>query len=259
MKPKKNVSYFPVDGSEQALLLRIREPDLGGRIPDLLEMVDQIGEASLSPADLAQAIQLLVASRQGEGLEARFENLEARLKERIEKGLAEIEGRLSRRLTAAPAESPATVAPTPPTAAKAAPPPAPAPKPVFAPTAAAPVTSMAPPVAAVPKDANLAFRVGTEVISGESAAQFYLAVWRWLFEHSLVKRADLPIGTAGKKRYEVAAKPIHPSGKEFYRAEEPVKGVFLEVNLSRGDIVRRAKKFLDQYGVKYEVVVGAGE
>jgi hypothetical protein len=36
------------------------------------------------------------------------------------------------------------------------------------------------------------------------------------------------------------------SGKEFYRAEEPVKGVFLEVNLSRGDILRRAKKYFSE-------------
>jgi hypothetical protein len=259
MKPKKNVSYFPVDGNEQALLLRIREPDLGGRVPEILEMVDQLGEASLSPADLAQAIQLLVASRQGEGLEARFDNLEARLKSRIEKGLAEIEGRLSKRLTAAPAESQAIVVATEPTEVNAALPPVPADNPESVSTMDSPTTPFAPSVATVPEDANLAFRLGAEVISGESAAQFYIAVWRWLFEHGHVKLADLPISTGGKERYEVAAKPVHPSGKEFYRAEEPVQGAFLEVNLSRGDILRRAKKYLDRYGVKYEVVVGAGE
>ncbi len=245
MKSKKNVSYFPVDSNEHALLLRVRESDLIGHGPELLEMVDQLAEASLTPADLAQAIQLWATSRQGEGLDARFENLEARLKERIEKGLAEIEGRLSKRLTDSPVE-PLAATPSPPPGNIPPPPP---PKPAIPPPV---VPSPAP----VPKDANLAFRIGSEVISGESAAQFYIAVWRWLFEHGRVRMADLSIGTAGKKRYEVAATPIHPSGKEFYRAEEPVKGAYLEVNLSRGDIVRRAKKYLGQYGVAYDVLVG---
>lgn len=244
MKAKKNVSYFPVDSAEQALLVRVREPDLTGRGAAILEMIDQIAEASLTPADLAQAVQLLVASRQGEGLDARFDNLEARLKERIEKGLAEIEGRLSRRLTEAPVETPVVALPM----VRKVPPPPP-PKPVANPPSQ-------PSPEPVPKDANLAFRIGTEVIWGESAAQFYIAVWRWLFEHGQVGLADLPIRTAGKQRYEVAAKPVHPSGRDFYRAEEPVSGAYLEVNLSRGDIVRRAKKYLGQYGVAYEVVVG---
>jgi hypothetical protein len=260
MKTKKSVSYFPVDGSEQALLLRVRESDLEGRVADLLEMVGQIGEASLRPADLAQAIQLLVASRQGDGLEARFDNLEARLKERIEKGLAEIEGRLSKRLTDTPAGLASPQAPSLLSSAETWPPTAPAPAAATeSPLKAPPQLAVAPPVDTVPKDANLAFRVGLEFISGESAAQFYIAVWRWLFEHGRVRLADLPIGTAGKQRYEVAAKPVHPSGKGFYRAEEPVPGAFLEVNLSRGDIVRRAKKYLGRYGVEYEVVVGSGD
>ncbi len=98
MKAKTNVSYFPVSTDEQVLLLRVREPDLAGRADDILAMLAQIAEAKLTPAELDQAVQLLAESRQGEGLDARFDNLEARLKERIERGLAEIEGRLSKRL-----------------------------------------------------------------------------------------------------------------------------------------------------------------
>ncbi len=239
--PKKNVSYFPVDTDEQALLLRARESDLVGRAAELVAMVDQIGEAKLTPADLELAIQLLVASRAGEGLDARFANLEARLKDRIEKGLAEIEGRLSKRLGGDDVEPPV--------------PPPLLPTPQVPPTPP-PEVAESSELDTVPPTASLAFRIGPEVISGVTAAQFYVAVWRWLFEHGRVRLADLPIGTAGKKRYEVAATPVHPTGKDFYNAAKPVPGAFLEVNLSRGDIVRRAKKYLDLYGVKYEVVVG---
>lgn len=238
MKARKSVSYFPVDVGEQALLLRVREPDLAGRVAELAEMLDQIAEAGLSSAELAQAIQLWTTHRQGEGLDARFDNLEARLKERIEKGLAEAEGRLSQRLASEPGSSTLPehdVAPTP-----LLPPSAPAGEPV-------------------PKQASVAFRLGSELVWGESAAQFYVAIWRWLFEHGHVRLTDLPIGTAGKKRFELASSPVHPSGSPFYRAEEPVPGAFLEVNLSRGDIVRRARKYLTLHGVPHVVVVGADE
>ena len=243
MKPKKNVSYFPVSATEQALLLRVREADLVGRADDLLAMLDQIAEASLTPAELDQAVQLLAESRQGEGLDARFDNLEARLKERIERGLAEIEGRLSKRLGG----STPTPEPAPPVSVPSDPP-------LTPPTPAPPTPAQD--NGGVPKEASVAFRVGSDLVWGTSAAQFYVALWRWLFEHGSAKPGDLPI-QGGKKRYVVAASAVHPSGKEFTRAEEPVPGVFVEVNLSRGDIIRRAKKYLGQFGVAFEVVVGA--
>lgn len=46
------------------------------------------------------------------------------------------------------------------------------------------------------------------------------------------------------------------AGRKFYRAEQPVTGAFLEVNLSRDNIVRRAKKYLGEYRVDYDVLVG---
>jgi hypothetical protein len=239
MKPRNSVSYFPVSAAEQALLLRVREADLTGRTDDLLAMLDQIAESGLTPADLDQAVQLLNESRQGEGLDARFDNLEARLKERIERGLAEIEGRLSKRL-AEPSTPPAPTSPTP------------------APVVQAPLqpTPTAADADAVPKEASVAFRIGADLVWGPSAAQFYSAVWRWLFEHDRVGPGDLPI-QGGKKRYVVSHTAVHPSGNEFTRAEEPVPGVFIEVNLSRDDIIRRAKKYLAQFGVPFEVVVGS--
>jgi hypothetical protein len=236
MKSKKTVSYFPVSMNEQALLLRVRESDLAGRLEELVDMLDLIADANLSKADLEQAIQSFQANSQGEGLDARFDNLEGRLKERITKGLAEIEGRLSKRLAGVggavedmppePPEDPPGKGESPPSDDDD-----------------------------VPKEASVAFRIGSELVWGVSAAQFYLAVWRWLFEHGRVKPTELPI-QSGKKRYVVAAAPIHPSGKEFTRSEEPVPGVFVEANLSRGDIIKRAKKYLDQYGVAFDVVVG---
>ena len=243
MKPKKTVSYFPVDSSEQALLLRVREADLAGRGADVVQMVDQLAEAGMTPADLEQAIQLFVDSQQGEGLEARFDNLEGRLKERVERGLAEIEGRLSKRLagdaSADPEGPPRTVPPAPPRPA--------------APAAREKVPS---PPQEVAKDASLALRIGSELLQGTTASQFYVEVWRWLFDQGHVRLADLPIKGAGKKRYMVAAEPTHPTGKPFFAAKEAVPGAFVEANLSRSNILTRAKKLLDEHEVAFEVVVG---
>lgn len=239
MKAKKSVFYFPVDVGEQALLLRVREQDLAGRLPELLEMVEQIVEAHLTPAELELAVNLLKESRESEALEARFENLEARLKERIEKGLAEIEGRLSKRLAGD------TVPPREP------------PPPVYPPPNVEPPVDT-PPIEpeAIPREASLVFHIGSDVVSGPSAAQFYVAVWKWLFAHGHIKLTELPI-QSGKSRYTLAREPVHPSGKKFTHAEQPIEGAFLEVNLSRKDIVRRAKKYLEHYGVSYQVVVGS--
>ncbi len=240
MKSKKTVSFFPVSVSEQALLLRVREPDLAGRVSELVDMLDQIAEAKLTQADLEQAIQAFLVNSQGEGLEARFDNLDGRLKERIAKGLAEVEGRLSKRLDGGmetvPEESPVPTGEQPE-------------KP--------PVVGGASSVDndGVPKEASVAFRIGPDLIWGASASKFYGEVWRYLFQKGCASTSDLPI-PSGKKRYVVANEPIHPTGKEFTRTSEPVPGVFIEVNLARGDIIRRSKKFLKHYGVAFEVVVG---
>lgn len=239
MKPRKNVSYFPVNSSEQALLLRVREPDLGDRVDELVEMLDQIADAHLSAADLELAIQLLVASRQGEALDGRFDNLEARLRERIEKGLSEIEGRLSRRLADPATDEAARVT-----------------VPATTPPPAEPRRQREEAVHEVPKEASVAFRVGRDLVWGPSAAQFYVAIWRWLFEHRHVQIDDLPI-QGGKERFVVATSPVHPSGKPFTRADQPTPGVFLEVNLSRQDILRRAQRYLTDRGVSFEIVVGS--
>jgi hypothetical protein len=238
MKPgRKPVAYLPVHAEEQELLWRAREPDLAHRTAELTAMLDQIASAQLRPADLEQAIELLVASRQGEALEARFENLEARLKERIEKGLSEIEGRLSRRLApAAPAPAPAAEAPA-------------------APAVAPPRAE--PPREELPREASLAFRVEGALVWGPSAAQFYVEIWRWLFDHGKVSPRDLPI-PSGRTRHAVAAAPVHPSGKDFFAAHELRPGVWVEAHMSRENVIQRAKKHLTDHGVRFEVVVGAG-
>lgn len=245
MKAKANHHYFPVSEAEEEFLWRLRDPDLAARLADVRGILDLVAGSGATAADVEQALGLLEVSRREEGLGARFDNLEARLTARIEKGLAEIEGRLSKHLSAA--AGPVVVAPTAPSAGGGAP------------TSPPPATTTRPTVPVVPPEANLAVRIGDEVVWGESAAQFYVAVWRWLFDHGRVRLADLPIGTAGKKRYEVSRSPLHPSGKEFYRAESPTPGAFLEVNLSRNDILRRARKYLAEYGVPHEVLVGPQE
>lgn len=241
--PPMPVYYFPVTAEEQALLLRVREPDLVARLAHLPDMLDLLASEQISVAELELALQLLAASRQGEGMDARFENLEARLIHRIDRGLSEIEGRLSRRLS------------------ESTPPPAELQPPAVTHSMTSIERGTAPEQYTwtendeVPRNANIAFRIGGDLVWGPSAAQFYIALWRWLIQHQQVRASDLPI-RAGRLRYVVAAQPLHPSGKEFTRAEVPSDGFYIEVNLSRGDILRRAAKLLSDRGITHEIIVG---
>jgi hypothetical protein len=229
--PSPSVFYFPVAADEQALLLRLREPDLAERRAELPELLDLIASERISAADLEQALQLWAARRQREDLDARFENLEARLHQRIDRGLAEIEGRLSRRMSEAAAAEPA-------------PPPAPPPP-------------SPPPAEAVPKDANIAFRIAGDLVWGPTARQFYIAVWRWLLAHGRLDLTSLPIGT-GNKRYHLAAEPTHPTGRPFFSPAELGPGLYLETHMSRANALSNAVRHLNDYGVAFEIVVGEG-
>lgn len=241
MKTQANVSYFPVTEPERALLLRVREADLARRIGELLEMVGQIAEMKLSPADLDTALQLLTASRQGDALAARFENLEARLKDRIERGLAEMEGRFLRRLDsdalhlAGQSLEPATV------------------KSELQALSSLPVQ---PEAWELPPEASVAFMVDGKLIWGKTAASFYVSVWKWLFDHNRVSINDLPI-QSGRTRYAVAREPFHGSGTNFFSGHEVIPGVWVEAHMSRADAIRRAAKYLTNSGVSFEVIIGA--
>jgi len=230
MTSKTKVAYFPVLEEEQAILDRVRKKDLRSRLPEVFDLLEILAEAGTTPADLEQALILLEAERSSEGLDARFENMEARLRQHLDDGLAAIEGRLTK--STAPREEPQRPpAPPPP------PPRRPAPRPV------------------VPEDANLAFVVDGELVWGTSGTKFYQGVWRWLIEHGHLSARDLPVGVT-KKRYLAAATPAHPTGKDFRIAKQIVPGFWIETNLSRGDMVRKAKKLLATNDVPFEVLVG---
>ena len=235
MTSKTKVAYFPVIEEEQAILERIRRKDLAARRHDVLNLLDILAEAGTAPADLEQALVLLEAARSSEGLDARFENLEARLARRLEDGLAEIEGRLAKSAAAGGGE-PRVPGPQPP----------PPPRPPGRPPTSKP---------AVPENANLAFVVAGELVWGTSGTKFYQGIWKWLIEHGHLSAADLPVG-ATKKRFMAAATPVHPTGKDFFLAKEVVQGLWIETNLSRGDMVRKAKKLLTMKKVPFEVLVG---
>ena len=195
-------------------------------------MLDLLADASVGAAELEQALAMYAEADQQEALAARFENLEARLSARIERGLAEIEGRLSQR----------SGDPSPPK--RKLPPPPPKPRP--APTPVKPE---------VPEEANLAFLIDGELVWGPSGTEFYQAAWRWLLDHGHYSKNDLPI-RSGKKRWMLAAEPVHPNGNAFVIAKELAPGVWLETNLSRSNIVGRVAKLLRLHDVPYEVVVG---
>ncbi len=237
MKSPK-LAYFPVLPEEQAVLERLRMPDLAGRRTELVAMLDLLAEGGLGAADLEQAITLLAESRRSEALDARFQNLEARLSERIEKGLAEIEGRLSKHLVA-PVDAPTGAPAKPPSPAVAKVPPPPPPKPK---------------ATEVPPNANLAFRIAGELVWGPSAAQFYKAVWQWLFDNGHVTSNDLPI-SGGKQRYVIATTPVHPNGKPFFQPQK-FGDAYIELNMSRENIAARAAKQLQLRNIPFEVLVG---
>lgn len=245
MKPTDRVSYFPITPAEQALLLWVRESDLRGRVHELVALLDVIAEARLESADLEQALELLATERQGEGVDARFQNLEARLRERVDRTMAEIEGRLSKNLSdavrAASLHEPSS--------------------PVSRSVRAAAqllleeeVDTSPPPI---PEEAKIAVRIGEALIWATTASQFYIDIWSWVIERGYVTEADLPI-SSGRKRYAVAAAPVHPTGKEFTSAKTAAPGFFVETNASKNSIIQRTRKLLEQHGLDYEIVVGDG-
>lgn len=249
MNPRKAVSYFPLDPAEQALVVKLRDTHLPGGPATVLRVVELLEEARLGLPELERALERLRAEERGADLERRFAELEARLVARLDGRLAGLEAGRVQAVADAAAHELRTPSPTPPG------PPAPAPR--AAPAGAPPPAG--PDATEPPADAVIAWRVRGEVVSGPSAAQFYAAVWRWLFQHGLAGVAELPIRGSGKRRYVVAAEPVHPGGNPFTRAAEVVPGVFVEVNLSRGDILRRSRSHLAERGLAFEVLREGGE
>lgn len=240
MKPTQ-VAYFPVLPTEQALLERLRQPDLRDRHEALLEILALVAEHDLSPADLDKAITLLQESETADALDARLDNLEARMRAELQQAVADLHARLQGDQDPQAEAVPRPPAPEARTPERPTPPPA-------EPLSPAPDTS-------IPEEASLAFSIDGDLVWGPSAAQFYVEVWRWLFDHRHLSLADLPYRGRGKKRYMAAVEPVHPTGKPFYRGIE-VHGAYVEVNLSRKDIVRRAHALLTHAGVPFEVIVG---
>lgn len=240
MTSKPPVTYFPVLPAEQAVLERLRQPDLRTSITDVPRMLDLIAEAGVSVGELENALALLQAAEDEQGLDARFEALEARLRQSLERRLAEMEGRLSQRLGGAPPPAPsAEEAPPLPRRPGAAPSPRP--------TEATLETEVSP-------KAAVAIRVGDELLQGDTAVSFYTAFWSWMFDEGHISHQALPIAS-GKQRYVIAREPVHPTGKPFTGITE-VCGAYVEKNLSRSGIVRITCKLLDQTGLEYEVLVG---
>lgn len=233
----ERVAFFPVLEREQAVLERLRHEDLAGRLGDVVAVLDLVAEADLDSARLERAVGLLEETERGEHIEARFEALERRLTTQLAAEIARIEERLTARLApeaTRPAPERSTTSP-----------------------AVAEPTSR-PTAAVVPDDATIAYKVGNTVIAGASASEFYVDLWRWLFESEYARPEDLPIKT-GRQRYEVATEPLHPSGRAFFSPKECIEGVFVETNLSRLDILKRSVRHLERYGVSYEVLLGSSD
>jgi hypothetical protein len=121
----------------------------------------------------------------------------------------------------------------------------------------APPPPSPPPAEAVPRDANIAFRIAGDLVWGPTARQFYIAVWRWLLAHGRVDLDQLPIRT-GNKRYHLAAEPTHPTGRPFFSPAELSPGLYLETHMSRANALSYAVRHLNDYGVAFEIVVGEG-
>ena len=68
-------------------------------------------------------------------------------------------------------------------------------------------------------------------------------------------KADLPL-QSGKKRYILATEPVHPTGNAFHVSKQILPGVYLETNISRGNIVARISKLLRQRDIPFKVLVG---
>lgn len=231
MTTRPRPAYFPVLPAEQALLERMRRADLQRvGLADVLTMLDLLAEAGVGPAELERALELHRTREQEDGLEARFENLEARLRGDIERRMSEMEGRLSKRLAGGNEEASGVNGDG-------------------GRDGGQPVESQE-----VQPDSVVAFRVGDRILQGAAVADFYRTFWTWLVDAGLVGMADLPL-RSGRKRFVAAAEPVHASGRAFIKSFEH-GGVFVEMNQSRESAVRAASKVLTMVGVDHEVLIG---
>jgi hypothetical protein len=239
MKSKKNVIYFPVTSEEQAVLARIREPDLCDRLDALLDVLDHVAEGGVSAREWASALEVVRSAEATPTLEAKFQALEAKL-------VAAIESRL---LPTVSSCQPPEVRDAPPVVGSGE-------------DHATTTSRSGNPAGEASEnplqDASIAFRIEGEVVTGATAAAFYAGVWTWLWDHRRVREAELPIKT-GSRRFAVAHQPIHPTGLAFSAGREFRPGIWVETHMSRRDVLRRAQKLLSDRGVAFQILLGDDE
>lgn len=96
-------------------------------------------------------------------------------------------------------------------------------------------------------------KIQDKVFEGAGVPDLFYQALVYLEENDYLKSIELPVAT-GQKRFLLSTKPIHPSGKEFFKPVE-YKGFYMETNMSHQTAVAQLKKLVESCELKFEEVV----
>jgi hypothetical protein len=100
-----------------------------------------------------------------------------------------------------------------------------------------------------PRSPGAIVEIGGKRFNADSLADLYSQVLRFLDENGQLDKLKpyLPIATS-KKRYLIAAQPLHPNGKGFVRPVEH-RGYFMESHKDYKNGIPILRRILDRFGL----------
>jgi hypothetical protein len=105
---------------------------------------------------------------------------------------------------------------------------------------------------AMPSDGTFIFKLGDRVIEGEDARGFLVAAMETLLAARHLRAEHLPVATSSRK-YLLAARPLHPSGRKFVDSVQ-LGDLWLEADRTPQDVQRSVVAILDALDLPYEIV-----
>lgn len=117
---------------------------------------------------------------------------------------------------------------------------------------ATPMKDVHDPSRRLPRQRGTTVKVDDQTMTAHTLSDLYEQVMKYLCKRGYIERLrpHLPLATSGK-RYLIARKPQHPSGKEFFI---PVvhNGFYMEAHKDYKVGIKHLKKMLDLCGVSFE-------
>ena len=106
-----------------------------------------------------------------------------------------------------------------------------------------------------PRERGATVKLNDSTIHASSVSDLFRQAMSWLSTSGILENVNplLPIYTSNK-RFLMALKPVHPSGKAFFCPVEH-KGYYMEAHKNYKDAISNLdKRLMDKLGVKFEYV-----